>query len=176
MSRNVYSNARSLSAIATLAGSVLCLGAPAQAYDLSSCNQLLPTSAVQRFSVDGGGADFGDDAHLGGHPFGDAVICWSPAGRVAVIGKLYADDLCLPFRPCDPLTATVKIRFQRTNGRWTGVTTRTKLTQGNLASLEVKKKSPLGSFKNVNIRLFTFQTTDLGPTGDVLVAERNFQP
>jgi len=173
---NVNLKARSPSGIATIAGSLMCLIAPAQAYDLNSCNQLLPTSAVQRFSTEGGGADFGDEPHLGGQPLGDAVICWSPAGRVAVIGKLYADDLCLPFRPCDPLTATVKIKFQRTNGSWTGTTIRRKLTQGNLASLEVKKKSPMGSFKKVNIRLFTFQTTDLGPTGDVLVAERNFQP
>jgi len=166
----------SLAMMAIAAGSLLSLGMPAHAYDLNSCNQLLPTSAVQRFSMDGGGADFGDDAHFGGHPFGDAVICWSPAGRVAVIGKLYADVFCPPFRPCDPLTATVKIKFQRANGNWTGTTTRTKLTQGNLASREIKKTSPSGSFKKVNIRLFTFQSTDLGPTGNVLVAERNFEP
>jgi len=166
----------SMTAMAIAAGSLLSSGVPAHAYDLNSCNQLLPTSAVQRFSINGGGADFGDDGHFGGHPFGDAVICWSPAGRVAVIGKLYADLLCLPFRPCDSVTATVKIRFQRTNGNWTGTTTRRIRSQGILASREIKKKSPSGSFKKVNIRLFTFQSTDLGPTGDVLAAERNFAP
>src|SRR5687767_7663339 len=88
----------SMTAMAMAAGSLLFSGAPARAYDLNHCNQLLPTSAVQTFSMIGGEARFGDDA-----PFGEAVICWSPAGRVAVIGKLYASLLCLPFRPCDPL-------------------------------------------------------------------------
>ena len=36
------------------------------------------------------GSDFATIHHLFGHAFGDAVICWSPAGKVAVIGKLYA--------------------------------------------------------------------------------------
>jgi hypothetical protein len=78
-------------------------------------------------------------------------------------------------RPCTPLTAIVKIKFKRANGQFTATTTQSVLSQGGLASREIKKVSSPGTFNGVNIRLFTFQSTALGPTGNILVAERNFQ-
>ena len=159
---------------AAVSGLFLYSASPARAYDLNDCNRVLATFAIQQFSINGGGADFGDLPHLGGGPLGTAVICWSPGGRVAVIGKLFADDLCLPFRDCTPLTATLKIRFRRTNGQFSPTVTLSLLSQGNLAFGEVKRRSSSGNFNRVNLRLFTFQQTALGSTGNVLVAERNF--
>jgi hypothetical protein len=117
-------------------------------------------SKVERFSLDGGGADFGDELHLAGAPQGAAIICWSIDGRVAVKGKLYADGHCDHFQPCEPLTARVEIRFQRTNGRVTNITSRSKFSPGGLASREVVKVSPFGSFNLVRIQLFTPPGTD----------------
>jgi len=166
---------RLIAVMTIAAGSLLSLRGPAQAYDLSSCNRVVDTFAIQQFTINGGAADFGDEPHILGGPVGTAVICWSPGGRVAVIGQVYADNLCLPLRPCTPLKAIVKIRFKRANGSFTGTTTRTTLSNGGLAHRELKKVSPSGTFNGVNIRVFTFQSTALGPTGNILVAERNFQ-
>ena len=160
---------------AAISGMFLCSAPPAHAYDLNDCNRVVDTFAIQQFSINGGGADFGDLPHLGGAPLGTAVVCWSPGGRVAVIGKLFADNLCVPFRECTPLTATLKIRFRRSNGQFSPTITLTVLSQGNLAFGEVKRVSSSGNFNRVNLRLFTFQQTALGPTGNVLVAERTFQ-
>ena len=98
-----------------------------------------------------GTVDFGDEPHLAGQPVGTAIICWALDGRVAVKGKLYSDNLR------DPQTATVEIRFRRTNGRATNPTTRRLNTQGGwVSSKEVEKVSPFGSFNEVRIRLFRF--------------------
>jgi hypothetical protein len=70
----------------------------AQAYERSSCGQGVSWDQVDRFSLEGGEADFGDDLHLGGAPRGTAVICWdgnlanANATRVRVIGKMYSDN------------------------------------------------------------------------------------
>jgi hypothetical protein len=93
-----------------------------------------------------------------------------------VIGKLYADQFCGPLRPCDHLEVTAKIRFQRTSGSWTPTYTYRKVWNAFSTSREVKKRAPSGSYQKVRIRLYTFQSTALGPTGPTLREERNFVP
>jgi hypothetical protein len=112
--------------------------------------------------------------NLAGVPLGTAAVCWSPGGRVGLIGKLFADNPCLPFRPCTPLTAIAQIRFRRANGQFFNAGTFRILSQQDLAEKELKLVSPPGTFTAVNIKLFTFQNTPLGSVGNVLVAERNF--
>jgi hypothetical protein len=157
---------------ALAAASLLLSAAPARAYDLGDCNQLLATDAMQQFTMHGENVDFAADFM----PFGRAAICWSQSSRVAVIGKLYASQFCGPFRPCDELEAIAKIKFQRTNGNWTkNYTYRVNWTSFSPA-VEVKKIAPAGSYKKVRIRLYTFQHTDLGPLGPVKRADQTFTP
>jgi hypothetical protein len=170
--RNLMARAQSLTVLAVTVVSLFSLSVAARAYDMNDCTRLLDTFAMQQFSIEAGGADFGDLPHLGGAPLGTAAICWSPGGRVGIIGKLFADNLCLPFRPCTPITAIAKIRFQRANGNFFNAATRRVLSQQELNWGEIRLASPQGNFKGVNIRLFTFQSATIGNT---LVAERNFQ-
>jgi hypothetical protein len=166
--------ARVLMAAGLAAGSLLSLRASAHAYDINDCNRVVDTFAIQQFSIEGGGVDFGDLPHLAGNPVGTAVVCWSPGGRVAIIGKLFADDLCLPFQSCIPLTATATITFRRTNGQTSTITQRV-LSQGNLAYGEIKRVSAPGNFNQVKVQLFHFQSTPLGSTGNVPGPVRTFQ-
>lgn len=158
---------------------LLVAAAPAAAFDQHDCyRQLgqLNVVSVQSFSIEAGEADFGDELHLFGSPQGDGVVCWSGDGRVAVIGKIYADNLCVPLQECEPLEATVKIRFQRANGRVTNITRRSVLSQGGLASATVRKTSPNGQFDRVRIQLFTLTPPQLAvPPAASLVATREFR-
>jgi hypothetical protein len=172
MPRIAKSYARQLSAMALAVGSLLSFVMSAQAYDLNSCNRVVDTFAIQQFTVDTAQADLGDDLWVG-RPVGTAAICWSPGGRVAFVGKLYAQ--CPFLSECDNLVATAHIRFQRANGQFTRTTRWPVAAQGGVASREIKLLSPSGSFRGVNIRLFFSLFTALGPTGNILVAERNFQ-
>jgi len=138
----------------------------------NDCDRIFGSANIEKveiFMMNGGVVDFGDEPHLAGQPQGDAIICWSIDGRVAVIGKLYSDN----FR--DPQTATVEIRFRRTNGQVTNLTKRSLSTQGGwVSSREVEKVSPVGSFKEVRIRLKSFlPDSGLGPVSSV-VATRTF--
>lgn len=69
----------------------------AQAYDWWTCPGEF-RDAVDQFRAEGGGADFGDDLHLGGAPQGTAVVCWDGnlrnpnAARVILRGKMYRDN------------------------------------------------------------------------------------
>ena len=114
--------------------------------------------------------DFGDDLHLFTLPQGDAVVCWSIDGRVAVKGKLYSDN------SGEPQVATGEIRFRRTNGNVTETTRYDLASQGGpVSSEEVEKVSPVGSFKEVRIRLKVFYPdNDLGPLAKTL-ATRTFK-
>ena len=142
----------------------------AHAYDQITCNGIFASANVEKveaFKVNGGDVDFGDDLHLVGSPQGDAVVCWSIDGRVAVKGKLYSDN------SRDHQTARVEIRFRRTNGNVTGTTWRSLTTQGGLvSSREVEKVSPEGRFKEVRIRLKAFYpNTGLGPVSRTLATK-----
>ncbi len=124
--------------------------------------------SVETFRIDGGKADFGDEPHVAGVPQGTAVVCWLTNGGVAVLGKLYSDN----FR--DPQTATVAIRFRRTNGTLTGPTRRSVTSQSFwVASRSVEVVSPPGRFDQVRIRLSFDQPTALGPSGGI-VGNRTF--
>ena len=97
----------------------------AKAFDGNDCGPIYAhLSRVSAFSIDGGKADFGDDLDIGGAPRGTAVVCWSRDGRASVKGKLYADQLCGPLRPCDALTVAAEISFQSQDarGHWIHVT------------------------------------------------------
>ena len=173
----MFVSVRLLIVAACIISGVALVSMPARAWDVSDCNAKFGrtnVTAVETFSVDGSGADFGGLPHFAGSPQGTAVICWLFNGSVGLLGDLYADNLCLPLRPCDPLTAIAKIRFQRTNGRLTGVTTRRVLSQGNLALGRVSVRSPAGNFNAVHLELFTSRVTALGPTGEILAARRDF--
>jgi hypothetical protein len=124
---------------------------------------------VETFRIDGGKVDFGDILHVGGVPQGTAVVCWLNNGRVVVAGKLFSDNFW------NPQTATIEIRFRRTNGSVTGLTTFDLTTQGGVVSWrDIEKKSPSGNFKEVRIRLKQFlPDTGLGPTSSI-VATRTF--
>jgi hypothetical protein len=161
---------RSLAAL-SVAGPAGILAGAAQAYDDADCDRMFASANVQRvqsFAMEEGETDFGDDLHLFGAPLGRAVICWSIDGRAAVKGKLYSDE----FR--EPHQAIVEIRFRRTNGQPTNITTRSVSTQGGfVGSREVEKVSPVGRFNEVRIQLKSFRDTALGPVTSTL-ATRTF--
>lgn len=143
------------------------------AYDRAVCDRMFGSAnveKVQSFNMNKNDVDFGDEPHFGGTPHGNAVICWSIDGRVAVKGKLYSDN----FR--DPQTATVEIRFRRTSGAVTGTTWRELLTQGGwVSNREVEKVSPVGSFKEVRIRLWkSLPSNGLVQNSSVIVGTRTF--
>jgi hypothetical protein len=160
--------ARGLTATAVAACITMLLTGVTQAYDRGDCVRIFGNDAnvakVDFFSVNGGGADFGDELHLFGAPLGTAVVCFATSGRIAVKGKLYADG---------SQAALVKIRFRRTNGQFTPNKQRavTAGLQQSLASYEVVMASPPGHFNRARIRLFTVDFTS-GVTA--LVATRNF--
>jgi hypothetical protein len=158
--------------------------APASAFDQQDCYRQLGRTnvvSIQSFSIEAGDADFGDELHLFGAPQGDAVVCWSGDGRVAVIGKIYAVNLCLPLRECEPVEAIVEISLQRFNRQTRSFTTvsstrRSVLSQGGLASATVRRTSPNGQFDRVRIQLFTFSPPALAvPPAEQLVATREFR-
>lgn len=141
-----------------------------QAYDRGDCVRIFGSDAniarVEQFSVDGGGADFGDEPHWFGVPVGTAVVCFATSGRIAVKGKLYADR---------SQRAIVEIRFRRTNGQFTPIESPPRTVDAspgqNLASREIAVASPPGQFNRARIRLFTRDFTT-GVTA--LVATRTF--
>jgi hypothetical protein len=123
---------------------------------------------VETFKISGGNADFGDEPHVGGVPQGTAVVCWLTDGRVAILGKLYSDN----FR--DLQSATIWLRFRRSNGALTGPRRRSVNSHGYwVASRSVEVVSPDGTFTEAIVRLSYYQVTALGPTGAV-VGNRNF--
>ena len=158
---------RGLTATAVAACMTVLLTGVTQAYDRFHCAQIFGNDAnvasVVQFSMDGGGADFGDEPHWFGAPVGTAVVCFATSGRIAVKGRLYADR---------SQRAIVAIRFRRTNGTFSTVqrTVDTLPNQG-LASAEIAVASPVGQFNRVRIRLFTRDFTT-GVTARV--ATRNF--
>lgn len=138
-------------------------GGSASRYDKNDCDRMFGSANVEKVTlvnINGGNADFGDDPHLFGAPSGNAVLCWSIDGRVAVKGRLYADSLS------DAEVAYVRIRFRRTNGRWTRSTRRSVATQGGaiVISKAVEKVSPRGNFNRVRIRL-SYVLNDTGIAG-----------
>src|SRR4051812_19054287 len=133
----------------------------ARAYDQAACNEIFGIANVtptEQFAIEGGAADFGDDPHWFGTPLGKAVACWATDGRVAIRGKLFADDFH------EPVEAIAKIRFQRVNGTVSGTTTSTVQGAGGFpASVQITRISPPGNFNRARIQLFTFTNSALGP-------------
>ena len=133
------------------------------AYDRGDCDRIFGIPAnvasVQQFSMEGGLVDFGDNPHFF-TPIGTAVVCFATSGRIAVKGRLFADDI----------RGEVRIRFRRTNGQVTTETLRF-IDEAGFASREVIVASPAGQFNRVRIRLHTFHH----PSGvRALTAIRNF--
>jgi len=143
---------RGLTATAVAACMTVLLTGVTQAYDRGHCVQIFGNDAnvasVVQFSMDGGGADFGDEPHWFGAPVGTAVVCFATSGRIAVKGRLYADR---------SQRAIVQIRFRRTSGTFSPTVQRTvdALPNQGLASAEIAVASPTGQFNRVRIRLFT---------------------
>jgi hypothetical protein len=97
------------------------VGVPrAQAYDWWTCPSEF-RDAVDQFKAEGGGADFGDDLHLGGAPQGTAVVCWDGnvrnpnAARVFLRGKMYRDNL-QGYNVSEQLCVFTVIKFLDANG------------------------------------------------------------
>jgi hypothetical protein len=120
-----------------------------QAYDRGDCDRIfgIPSNvaSVQQFSMEGGLVDFGDELHLFGTPIGTMVVCFATNGRIAVKGRLYADNI----------RGEVRIRFRRTNGQVTAETLRF-IDEAGFAHREVIVASPAGNFNRVRVRLHTF--------------------
>jgi len=141
--------------------------------DRNDANMMFGSANVEKvesFKISGGDVDFGDHLHLGGSPQGNAIIVWSIDGRAAVRGVLFSDN----FK--DPQTATIEIRFRRTNGQLTNVTRRSVTSQGgpmnSFYTKLVEKVSPRGQFDLVEIRLKRFlPDTGLGPVSTTLVTQ-----
>lgn len=172
MRRLVRKVAARFGCLMLIAGVTLAGGERAQAFNHGDCYIVFAAANVAKVTpvrIDAGGADFGDHGHFLGAPQGNAVICWSTDGRVAVKGLVFADSFA------GPLSATVRIRFRRSNGTWTSEFVRSAATQGGPfpASTLAYVVSPQGNFRRVRVRLFT--TTE-SPLGLVTrrVASRNF--
>src|SRR5215471_3107470 len=135
------------------AGALVASASPSRAFDHGDCYVVFAAANVARvapFKIEAGKADFGDHPHLLGSPQGNAVNCWSTDGRVAVKGYVFADDLR------GPVSATVHIRFRRSNGSWTSEFVQSANTQGGLpGSALAYVVSPSGSFNQVRVRLYT---------------------
>jgi hypothetical protein len=138
-------------AIALIALSVV---GTAQAYDSSTCNGLFGganVSRTDRIKINYGHADFGDDLHVFGGPGGDAVICWSIDGRVAVRGKLFSDPGLWPHN--EEQYATARIRFVRSDGTLAFTPNPGTALSNGLQSTDVQRVSPFGNFIQVRIQL-----------------------
>jgi hypothetical protein len=137
-------------------GAMVAWAAPSKAYDHGDCYVVFAAANVAKVApsqIEAGWVDWGDDPHSVGRPWGNAVICWSTDGRVAVKGRVFADRLR------DPVTATVKIRFQRTNRTWTTDFVKSAETAGLWVGSELAYVvTPPGNFRRVRIRLY--QTTE----------------
>jgi hypothetical protein len=108
-----------LTAVAAVAGSLVTLAGPAQAYDKGTCERGFGAGNVldvDTIRVDTTYADLGDLPHggLASGPRGDAVVCWSTDGRVAVVGRVFfesphpswAAELHITVADADPNTPT----------------------------------------------------------------------
>lgn len=153
------------------AGVSVAWAGPSRAFDHGDCYIVFAAANVAKVAsvkISAGKADFGDHAHLGGSPQGNAVICWSTDGRVAVKGNVFADDLR------DPVTATVRIRFRRSNGSWTTDFVRSAVTQGFFpGSTLAYVVSPSGNFGRTRVRLYTTTSSGLG-VATRRVASKNY--
>lgn len=159
MSRITKWTTRSLAAAAVLAGSMTGLAAPAQAYDRGHCNWLFGAAnvaGVDTVRVDGGAVDFGDGFHLGGWPQDNAVVCWSVDGRVALAGRVYADN----WR--ENISVYAKVSFYRGGVEGSVKTYGTTGKEG--ASAPVNRVSGAGNHSRVRIRLYkACWSEDFGP-------------
>jgi hypothetical protein len=152
-------------------GAVIAWSSPSKAFDHGDCYVVFAAANVAKvtqFKIEAGGADFGDHLHLLGSPQGNAAVCWSTDGRAAVKGHVFADD----FR--GPVSATVKIRFRRSNGSWTTDFVRSANTQGGFPGNTLAYVvSPAGDFRRVRIRLYTTTASGLG-VATRRVASKNY--
>lgn len=128
----------------------------AQAYDRDRCNTLFAeanVAKVEKFRASAGQVDFGDNPHMFGSPFGDAVVCWSVDGRVAVVGKVYAD-----VKLGSETLSRARVIFTRSNGAQ--VRTTTDIIGGFGASATVNAISPTGNFNRVRVELYNGNVID----------------
>jgi hypothetical protein len=138
-------------------GAIVAWAGPARAYYYGDCYVVFAAANVAKVTpvrINAGGADFGDLLHIGGVPQGNAVICWSTDGRVAVKGLLFADN----FR--GPVSSTSRIKFRRSNGSWTTEFPTVATTQGGWPGWTLAYVvSPPGDFRRVRIVLTTTTTS-----------------
>ena len=142
---------RSLAAIVVAGGSLVAVAGPAQAYDSGTCNGLFGAANVADVDpvlVDTGTVDmvdFGDGLHLWGAPQGTAVVCWHRDGRVAVKGRVYADN-----------AHDIAVRAEITlyNAGIASTATKYTLTGHNGASRDVSRLTTGGNHDRVRIRLY----------------------
>lgn len=147
--------AGSLTAMVVTAASLASLVGPAQAFDKGTCDGIfgVGNSAVDRFKADTGSAgkvDFGDHNHWFGVPLGDAVACWGNNGRVALVGRVFADS-------GNVITLTAaKVTFF--NNGVAGTETVHDFWGNNGSNKLVNRLSGAGNFNQVRIRLFSAGT------------------
>ena len=165
-----FKKARRFVFLTIAVGVTVAWAGPSRAFYYGDCYVVFAAANVAKVTpvkIEAGGADFGDHPHLAGAPQGNAVICWSTDGRVAVKGNVFADD----FR--GPVTATVQIRFRRSNGSTANFST-SAVTQGGFPGWALAYvASPPGDFRQVRIRLFTTTSSGLG-VATTRVASKNF--
>ena len=162
---------RSLAAMVVAAGWLELSAGSAEAFARANCDGLFGganIAKVDTFKINAGAVDFGDNPHLAGGPQGTAVVCWSIDGRIAVLGKVYADSIR------DNVMAIVLIRFRR-DGVWSADVKQSVF--GNFAkSAPVNFFTDAGHFVDrVRVRLFNGNVTALGDGSDTLLATKNFR-
>jgi hypothetical protein len=152
----------------------LSVAGTAQAFDSNSCP--LPVDRTDRFYIEAGKVDFGDHLHLNGVPRGDAVICWSGDGRVAMKGVVFSDPGI--FFP-DNQYATARIWFFDDNaGLWRSQGSFSTALSNSLQSRTVGGLdgvvSPAGNFTRVRIRLSLTTEGGLGGLSTSIITTRTF--
>lgn len=153
--------ARSLTAMVVAAGSVAALAGPAQAYDKGTCNDRFGAANVDEVDIvrldtgQVGEVDFGDDLHLFGAPQGNAVVCWQHNGKVAVVGRLYAD----PWPSNGFVSASAQIKYYNYTNPALNASTAWGVTSTNgLKKISIDHAPAAGYVDRVRIRLYNGTT------------------
>lgn len=177
--KEIEMNRTLLTALAALVALIaLSVAGTAQAFDSNTCGNIYPATLERTdpINISAGKVDFGDHAHLFGRPAGNAVICWSTDGRVAIKGIVFSDP---GFFHADNQYVTARIWFFDINaGLWRNqgsfsTTLSNSLQSRSLGGLD-GLRSPAGTFSAVRIRLSLTTEGALGgliPSGDL---ERTF--
>jgi hypothetical protein len=156
----------------------LSVAGTAQAFDSNTCSDKFSVSGFTTvpFYISAGKVDFGDHLHLNGIPRGNAVICWSGDGRVAMKGVVFSDPGI--FFP-DNQYATARVWFFDNNaGLWRDQGSFSTALSNSLQSRTVGGldglNSDYGNFTRVRIRLSLTTEGGLGGLSTSVITTRTF--